>query len=252
MRGAHRASVEAARAMDESLRQLAQVAAARSAASRGANRGPGVVAALVDQLRSDINRRDVETFAARAPSIERRIATLRLEAVEIDPAARRRGGRRRGERGAGVRRRAHRRGRRVAQVLVPHARRAHRARGALVFQGDRERARREGPLARLPLLYAVALLIVIGYLGTRVIAAQARAARANEDLEKRVSERTRDLSQTLKRLKESEAQLVQTEKMSSLGQMVAGRRARDQHAARLREEQRRDGARPHARPARGA
>src|ERR1700755_2890484 len=35
-------------------------------------------------------------------------------------------------------------------------------------------------------------------------------------------ERARDLSQTLKRLKESEAQLVQSEKMSSLGQMVAG------------------------------
>src|SRR6201990_2652713 len=35
-------------------------------------------------------------------------------------------------------------------------------------------------------------------------------------------ERARDLSQTLKRLKESEAQLIQSEKMSSLGQMVAG------------------------------
>jgi signal transduction histidine kinase len=46
--------------------------------------------------------------------------------------------------------------------------------------------------------------------------------RVNEDLERRVAERTRDLSATLKRLKESEAQLVQTEKMSSLGQMVAG------------------------------
>ncbi len=70
--------------------------------------------------------------------------------------------------------------------------------------------------------YAAALLIGVGALATRVLATQQALRNANEDLEKRVSERTRDLSQTLKRLKESEAQLVQSEKMSSLGQMVAG------------------------------
>ena len=41
-------------------------------------------------------------------------------------------------------------------------------------------------------------------------------------LESRVQERTRELSNALHQLKESEAQLIQTEKMSSLGQMVAG------------------------------
>ncbi len=35
-------------------------------------------------------------------------------------------------------------------------------------------------------------------------------------------ERTRELSEALRHLKESEAQLIQSEKMSSLGQMVAG------------------------------
>jgi two-component system, NtrC family, sensor kinase len=45
---------------------------------------------------------------------------------------------------------------------------------------------------------------------------------ANEGLEARVKERTRELSEALTRLKESEAMLVQSEKMSSLGQMVAG------------------------------
>ena len=45
---------------------------------------------------------------------------------------------------------------------------------------------------------------------------------ANEGLERRVAERTRELSDALARLKESEAMLVQSEKMSSLGQMVAG------------------------------
>jgi signal transduction histidine kinase len=70
--------------------------------------------------------------------------------------------------------------------------------------------------------YAAALLVGVGWLAARVFAAQAALRAANESLEKRVKERTRELSGALERLKESEAQLVQTEKMSSLGQMVAG------------------------------
>lgn len=63
--------------------------------------------------------------------------------------------------------------------------------------------------------YAAALLIGLGYLGIRIVA-------ANESLERRVAERTSELSDALRHLKESEAQLIQSEKMSSLGQMVAG------------------------------
>jgi len=70
--------------------------------------------------------------------------------------------------------------------------------------------------------YAAALLVGVGWLAARVFAAQAALREANESLEKRVAERTRELSEALTRLKESEAQLVQSEKMSSLGQMVAG------------------------------
>src|SRR5688572_106395 len=70
--------------------------------------------------------------------------------------------------------------------------------------------------------YAIALLIGIGYLGSRVNATQAELRQANELLEARVAERTRELEKTLAQLRESEAQLVQTEKMSSLGQLVAG------------------------------
>ena len=63
--------------------------------------------------------------------------------------------------------------------------------------------------------YASALLILLGYLGGNLRA-------ANLSLEHRVQERTKELSSALAHLKESEAQLIQSEKMSSLGQMVAG------------------------------
>jgi two-component system, NtrC family, sensor kinase len=70
--------------------------------------------------------------------------------------------------------------------------------------------------------YAGALLVLLAWLAARIYAAQRALRAANENLERRVRERTQELSDTLERLKESEAQLVQSEKMSSLGQMVAG------------------------------
>jgi signal transduction histidine kinase len=44
----------------------------------------------------------------------------------------------------------------------------------------------------------------------------------NSDLETRVEHRTQELSDALNTVKQTQAQLIQTEKMSSLGQMVAG------------------------------
>jgi len=63
--------------------------------------------------------------------------------------------------------------------------------------------------------YAAALLSLVAWLGVKIRAANVR-------LEHRVRERTGELSAALKQLKESEAQLIQSEKLSSLGQMVAG------------------------------
>ncbi|HSN40046.1 MAG TPA: ATP-binding protein [Burkholderiales bacterium] len=70
--------------------------------------------------------------------------------------------------------------------------------------------------------YSGALLILAGYLAARLLASYHLLNKANLELEQRVADRTRELSEALSRLKESEAQLIQTEKMSSLGQMVAG------------------------------
>jgi two-component system, NtrC family, sensor kinase len=77
--------------------------------------------------------------------------------------------------------------------------------------------------------FAGALLILIAYLAARLAvsyrllnAANVALQAANESLESRVAERTQELSDALQQLKDSEMQLIQTEKMSSLGQMVAG------------------------------
>jgi signal transduction histidine kinase len=84
--------------------------------------------------------------------------------------------------------------------------------------------------ARLMLAaYAVVLLIAVGFVAFRlhgsyrqINAANSELAELNESLEQRVSARTQELSDALENLKESQVQLVQAEKMSSLGQLVAG------------------------------
>jgi signal transduction histidine kinase len=52
--------------------------------------------------------------------------------------------------------------------------------------------------------------------------AEAALSKLNEELEKRVEERTSELSNALHQLQQAQVQLVQSEKMSSLGQLVAG------------------------------
>jgi signal transduction histidine kinase len=219
LRAAHKRTMESATAMDESLRNLARQANARADA-RLAHRPLAGIAALADQLRSDINRR-VETFATRAPVMRERVATIRQVATAIDPGL------------TDAASRAEAAGRdflaaRAAEDTV-FSKFSFLTLGGRIDLSTRALSRavedalddKERWLAYL-FVYALALLIVIGYLGARVVSTQRALRGANEDLERRVSERTRDLSQTLKRLKESEAQLVQSEKMSSLGQMVAG------------------------------
>jgi two-component system NtrC family sensor kinase len=77
--------------------------------------------------------------------------------------------------------------------------------------------------------YSAALLVFLGYVlwqlgrsNLKLNQANDALRSSNETLEHRVEDRTKELSEALKHLKESELLLVQTEKMSSLGQMVAG------------------------------
>jgi signal transduction histidine kinase len=84
--------------------------------------------------------------------------------------------------------------------------------------------------ARLMLaVYAVVLLLAVGFVAFRLHGSYREINKANyelavwnESLEQRVTERTNELRGTLSDLKESQVQLVQAEKMSSLGQLVAG------------------------------
>ncbi|NJN52641.1 MAG: hypothetical protein HC809_13680 [Gammaproteobacteria bacterium] len=78
-------------------------------------------------------------------------------------------------------------------------------------------------------VYTALLLLVLGYFGFRLQLSYRALNRSHEDLEganasleERVQERTQDLEHALSDLKESQVQLVQAEKMSSLGQLVAG------------------------------
>lgn len=70
--------------------------------------------------------------------------------------------------------------------------------------------------------FSAFLLLGLGLLGLRLQRSHAALDRANAGLEEQVQERTKDLQGALTDLRESQAQLIQSEKMASLGQMVAG------------------------------
>jgi two-component system NtrC family sensor kinase len=86
---------------------------------------------------------------------------------------------------------------------------------------DRALDERERWLVYL-LAYATAFAIGVGYMGTRSFATQRMLRIANAELESRSSQRSRDLATTQRLLHEAEAQLVQSQKMSSLGQLLSG------------------------------
>lgn len=71
-------------------------------------------------------------------------------------------------------------------------------------------------------VYTVMLLLALAYFGFRLSRSHKALNISHDGLERRVQDRTKDLEQALTDLQESQVQLVQAEKMSSLGQLVAG------------------------------
>ena len=72
------------------------------------------------------------------------------------------------------------------------------------------------------IVYTCALLFVFGFMGWRLRRSHGALEGANAHLEETVEARTQALSKALDDLKMQQAQLIQSEKMAALGQMVAG------------------------------
>jgi two-component system, NtrC family, sensor kinase len=87
---------------------------------------------------------------------------------------------------------------------------------AAAFDGYFAVAQRQSEFWRKALFaYSALLLSVAAFTAWRL-------RQSYREIERRVAHRTRELADALASLRESEAQLIQSEKMSSLGQMVAG------------------------------
>lgn len=71
-------------------------------------------------------------------------------------------------------------------------------------------------------IYTLFMLLILVYFGIRLQLNHRMLNRSHGLLEERVKERTQELESAYDDLKESQVQLVQAEKMSSLGQLVAG------------------------------
>ncbi|MFX3657948.1 MAG: ATP-binding protein [bacterium] len=71
-------------------------------------------------------------------------------------------------------------------------------------------------------VYTLMLVLILVYFGIRLQRSNRWLNRSHTLLEERVRERTQELQDAYEELQESQVQLVQAEKMSSLGQLVAG------------------------------
>jgi signal transduction histidine kinase/ligand-binding sensor domain-containing protein len=78
------------------------------------------------------------------------------------------------------------------------------------------------PWQRTWLAYTVYLLLFLGLLWSFIYYRSRKLRRENRILEEKVSHRTEQLKQSLEELKSTQSQLIQSEKMASLGELTAG------------------------------
>jgi signal transduction histidine kinase len=217
-RGRNQAAADALKRLLAALEEI--LAAARESRGRG-----GAVETQAAQLAADATR----FFAQGAPPLARNLQSAARELAAGLPEPLREAGRRLEQAaGALVSEKAAEELLYRKLAFVTAGPRVDSLTGA--FNRELEARLADKELYRVYLVaYAAALLVLLGWLGTRLAAsyrllnaANLALKAANEGLEQRVAERTRELSEALAHLKESEAQLIQSEKMSSLGQMVAG------------------------------
>ena len=221
LRSAHAQTLDALRTARESYSTLlVDAAAARAREGAGADRAAALVT-QVEQLRAALRGADIEGHADVERTVEARLALLvpaagALDSRAVESARQAEAATRQFLAARGTEAAAWRKftfitvGGRVELL----ARTLSKSIEAALDERDRWRA--------YLLAYALALLIGVAYLTARVIATQGALTEANRTLERRVTERTRELEDAMRQLQESEAQLVQSEKMSSLGQLVAG------------------------------
>jgi two-component system, NtrC family, sensor kinase len=114
----------------------------------------------------------------------------------------------------------------LAAIPVPQRTAAFRQAAQTLYAGA---AARTDQARTVLSVYAVLLLTAAAIAGWRlhqsyreINQANGDLAELNDTLEGRVADRTRELEDALRNLQESQVQLVQAEKMSSLGQLVAG------------------------------
>jgi signal transduction histidine kinase len=216
LKAANKASVAARQAADDALVALGSAAGARMRGTAAAN----AFAPNIERIRTLLRDRNVERARETAPELEARAASL-ASASGADPVLAEAAG----EAEAAV----------DSFISARNAEAAAWRKFAYTTAGARielaaqtaslsiERALDERARWLVYLLfYAAALALGGGYLGLRAFATLRALRAANGVLEARTSQRSRDLADTLRRLQDSEAQLVQSEKMSSLGQLLSG------------------------------